>query len=196
MGIVLGGWAIFTVGARQGLFADTFELRAGFSQVHGLDKGTPVRVRGMDAGQVVGIDLPPADDPQAKVYVRLRLDRKFRELIPTDSRARVMNEGVLGGRLINIDPGKARGSHLNDGDEIAVIEPQDLADIMQEASKTLQEIRDSNGTLAKLVKTDDAHKEVMKLVQETQQMVKKGQDTFEKTQEALRDGKEALATVK
>src|SRR5262249_12535895 len=149
----------------------------------------------IDAGQVVAVELPPADDPQGKVYVRLRLDRKFQGLIPTDSKAQVLNEGMLGGRLINIVPGKETG-RLNNGDEIAVAEARDLTDLMTEAGPTLREIRDSQGNLAKLPKSDEAHKEVVALVRDTQQMVRKGQDTFDQSQQVLKEGKEALATLK
>lgn len=195
-GTALGGWAVFRIGTRQGFFAETYELRAGVHQAHGLARGTPVRVRGIDAGQVVGLELPAADDPSGKVYARLRIDRKFQPLVPADSKAHVLSEGVLGGRLINIEPGKQRGSALNDGDEIEVIEARELADIMHEATQTLREIRDSNGTLAKLVKTDEAHQEMMQLVKDTRAMIKKGEETFATGQEVLREGKETLSTLK
>ncbi len=196
VGLALGTWALFQIGGRQRLWAETFELRAGFTHANGIDKGTPVRFRGVDAGQVVAIDLPTSDDPEGKVYVRLRLDRKFQPLLTGDSKARVLNEGMLGGRLINIEPGKDRTRRLDDGDELAVVEAKDLTDIMTQASQTLQEIRDSNGTLAKLLKSDEAHKEVIGLVKETQQLVKQGQQTFAEGRETLREGKEALAAVK
>src|SRR5262245_13537769 len=195
LGTAAGAWAVFKIGGRQGIFAETYELRAGFAEANGLDRGTPVRVRGIDAGQVVAVELPPADDPQGKVFVRLRLDRKFQGLVPTDSKAQVLNEGMLGGKLINIIPGKAPG-RLNNGEEIAVAETRDLADLMTEAGQTLRDIRDSQGTLAKLLKSDEAHREVVKLVQDTQQMVKKGQDTFDQSQQVVKEGKEALATLK
>jgi phospholipid/cholesterol/gamma-HCH transport system substrate-binding protein len=194
-GIAAGGWAVFKIGGRQGLFAETFELRAGFAEANGIGPGTPVRVRGIEAGQVVAVDLPPADDPQGKVHVQLRIDKKFQSRIPTDSQVQVLNEGMLGGKVISIVPGK-EPTRFSDGDEIAVAQTRDLGDLMTEAGQTLREIRDSQGTLGKLLKSDEAHKEVLKLVQDTQQMVKKGQDTFDQGQQVLKEGKEALAALK
>jgi phospholipid/cholesterol/gamma-HCH transport system substrate-binding protein len=195
-GLALGAWALFQIGGRQRLWAETFELRAGFNQANGIDRGTPVRFRGVNAGQVVGLELPGADQPDGKVYVRLRLDRKFQSLLTADSKARVLSEGMLGGRLINIEPGKDLSRRLGDGDELAVVEAKDLTDIMAQASQTLQEIRDSNGTLSKLLKSDEAHQEVVGLVKQTQQLVKQGQQTFAEGRDTLREGKEALAAVK
>ncbi len=191
--IGVGGWAVFKIGSRQGLFVETFELRAGFNEAQGIDRGTPVRVRGIDAGQVVGIELPPFDQPTGKVYARLRLDKKFQALIPSDSRARVVSEGMLGSRSINVEPGKQSTTRLQNGDEIQVAETPDLTTIMQQ---TLQEFRDGNGTLSKLVKSDEAHKEVLELVKQTQEMVRTGQETARQSQDTLREIKEAFAALK
>jgi ABC-type transporter Mla subunit MlaD len=193
-GVGLGAWALFQIGGRQRLWAETFELRAGFREASGLDRGTPVRFRGIDAGRVVAVELP--DDADGKVYVRLRIDKKFQSLIFADSKARVLNEGMLGGRLINIEPGKDRIHRLAEGDELGVVEARDIGDLMTQASQSLQELRDSNGTLAKLLKSDEAHREMIGLVKETQQLVKQGQQTFAQGQDALREGKEALTAIK
>ncbi len=195
-GLALGIWALFQMGDRQRLWADTVELRAGFKSANGIDKGTPVRVRGVEAGQVVGIELPGEDDPEGKVFLRLRMDRKFLPMLGADPQVRVLNEGVLGGRVLNIDPGKDRSRRLGNGDEIAVAEVADLTDVMQQAGQTLKEIRDSNGTLAKLLKSDEAHKEAMTLVKDTQNLVKQGQDTFRQAQDSIRKGDETLTSLK
>jgi outer membrane protein OmpA-like peptidoglycan-associated protein len=192
-GVALGGWSVFKIGSRQGLFAETFELRAGFNEAHGIDRGTPVRVRGIDAGQVVAVELPAADHPEGKIFVRLRLDKKFQGLIPSDSHVSVLNEGVLGGRLIDIEPGKEATARVQNGDEIAVVESQDLTAIMQQ---TLQEFRDSNGTLSKLLKSDEAHKELVGLAKDAREMVQQAKETIRQSQDTMREIKEAVEAVK
>ena len=195
-GLVLAGWVLFRVGDRQRLWAETVDVYAGFASANGIDKGTPVRVRGVEAGQVVGIDLPADDDADAKVRIRLRLDRKFLPFLCTDAKARLMSEGVLGGRSINIDPGKDKEHRLNDGDEIAVVEAQDLGDVMQQVGQTVKELRDSNGTVMKLLKSDEAHKEVVNLAKDTQAMVKQGTKTMQQGEEALAVLKQDAEAIK
>jgi phospholipid/cholesterol/gamma-HCH transport system substrate-binding protein len=195
-GLLLGGWALFQIDSRQGLWAETYELRAGFTNVQGVEKGTPVHVRGIEAGQVVGVELPDAGDPDGKVYLRLRLDKKFQPLLCADAKARISNEGVFGSHRINIETGKDVSRRLQNGDEIAVAEAPQLADLMAQASQTLQEIRESNGTIAKLMKSDEAHKEIVELVKNTQSMVKQGEETFRQTQDAIREGKDTMTAVK
>jgi ABC-type transporter Mla subunit MlaD len=192
----LSVWLCLQAGSRQRLWARTAEIRAGFSQTHGIDKGTPVRIRGVEAGQVVGVELPADDDPNGKVYLRLRIEKRFMPLLCADAKAKVVNEGMLGGRIINVDPGKDIAHKLSNGDEIAVVEPRDLTDLMQQAGQTLEEIRESNGTLAKLVKSDEAHKEVVSLVRDTQNLVRQGQETFRKGDEALTTLKQDADAIK
>src|SRR6059058_2766915 len=131
-GLALGTWALFEMGDRPRLFGETVELRAGFVSANGIDKGTPVRVRGVEAGQVVRIDLPDELNPDGKVVLRLRIDKKFVPMLGADPTVRVLNEGVLGGRVLNIDPGKDRSRRLADGDEIAAAEAPDMTDVMQQ----------------------------------------------------------------
>ena len=202
-GLALGGWVLFRVGDRQRLWAETADLYAGFDSANGIEKGTAVRVRGVEAGQVVAIDLPAEDDPAGKVRIRLRLDKKHLASLNADAKARLLNEGMLGGRVINIDPGKDKTSHPHDGDDIAVVEAQDLSDVMQQAGATLKELRDSNGSLMKLVKSDEAHTELVGLVKDTRALVKQGQDTFREakdavrqTQEVMRKAEDTLTTLK
>lgn len=192
----LMAWVFVQIGDRQRLWADTVVIRAGFSQTYGIDKGTPVRIRGVAAGQVIGVDFPNEADPDGKVVLRLRVERRLLMHLCADAKARVLNEGILGGRVINIDQGKDRTRRLADNDEIGVIEPRDLADLMQQAGQTLEELRESNGTLAKLLKSDEAHKEVVTLVRDTQNLVRQGQETFKQTQDTIRKGEETIATLK
>jgi len=196
LSLVLTGWVFFQAGSRQMLWTDKVEIRAGFSQAHGIDKGTPVRIRGVEAGQVVGVELPPDANPDGKVYLRLRIERRFMPHLCADAKARVLNEGVLGGRIVNIDPGKDYTRKLAPGDEISAVEPRELTDLMVQAGQTLEEIRESNGTLAKLLKSDEAHKEVVTLVRDTQNLVKQGQETFRQTQDTIRKGEETITTLK
>ena len=87
-GLGLGGWALFHIGERQRLWTETVELRAAFSSANGVDKGTPVRVRGVEAGQVVAVDLPVENNPDGKVFLRLQIDKKFLPLlVPMPARA-------------------------------------------------------------------------------------------------------------
>src|SRR5579875_2017589 len=72
-GLALGVLGLFAVDSRQGVIPDTlrawglagswlkddrFHVRVGFRQVRGVEKGTRVRVQGIDAGEVVAVESP------------------------------------------------------------------------------------------------------------------------------------------
>jgi phospholipid/cholesterol/gamma-HCH transport system substrate-binding protein len=202
-GLGLGAWVLFRVGDRQRLWAETADLDARFASANGIEIGTQVRVRGIEAGQVVAIRMPAEDDPDGKIRVSLRLDKKYLPSLSADAKARLLSEGVLGGRVINIEPGKDKAHRLQNGDRIEVVEAQDMAEVMQQVGLTVKEFRESNGTIMKLLKSDEAHTEAVKLIKDTQELVKQGQETFHQVQDAvhqtndvIRRGDETLASIK
>ncbi|MCS6851245.1 MAG: MlaD family protein [Gemmataceae bacterium] len=101
----LGFLGLFAVGQQHGLWERGFELRAGFANVRGVEEGTRVRVQGVDVGEVVRVELPT--NPGGKVCLTLRIGQRFRDRIRADASARIVSEGMLGVRVIEIDPGEA-----------------------------------------------------------------------------------------
>lgn len=98
-------------GLTQGL-GKTYDLRASFPNVDGIDSGTDVRVAGVKVGRVASVRL----DPQTYLAeARLRLPENI--LLPTDSAALIQSDGLLGGAYIELQPGGA-AENLAPGDEI------------------------------------------------------------------------------
>jgi phospholipid/cholesterol/gamma-HCH transport system substrate-binding protein len=78
------------------------ELQAYFDEVGGLSARAPVVIGGVKVGQVVRIGLDP-ENYRAKVT--MDLDRSLR--LPEDSSASIVTAGVLGDKLVAIEPGGA-----------------------------------------------------------------------------------------
>jgi len=77
-------------------------VNAYFDEVGGLSARAPVVIGGVKVGQVVKIALDP-EDYRAKVT--MDLDRSLQ--LPEDSSASVVTQGVLGDKLVAIEPGGA-----------------------------------------------------------------------------------------
>ena len=78
---VLGGFllfalGIFMIGDRRLLFANQFDVYGEFEQVAGLQDGAPVRVNGMDAGEVTDMTIPAS--PAGRFRVRMRVRNNLR----------------------------------------------------------------------------------------------------------------------
>jgi len=89
-----------SAGGRAAQASDTYVLTARFDQVDGLSVGSPVFVAGIQVGKVLKIDLAPGTlKPLVSVSVRRSV------VVPTDSAALIMSDGVFGGKFLRIEPG-------------------------------------------------------------------------------------------
>jgi phospholipid/cholesterol/gamma-HCH transport system substrate-binding protein len=126
---------VFIIGSKQYLFSSTYQLKAQFDNVVGLDAGGDVRVGGVHSGTVRNILLPHG--PGEKVTIIMDLDRSTHEIIKQDSVATIETEGLLGNQYLAISFGSAGKAEVGDGDTIASQPPLEMADLLQKTSGIL-----------------------------------------------------------
>jgi phospholipid/cholesterol/gamma-HCH transport system substrate-binding protein len=126
---------IFIIGDRQYLFSDTYQLKAQFSTVVGLDAGAEVRVGGVHTGSVREIDLP--SKPTDKITVLMDLQRSTHDIIKNDSVAAIQTEGLLGNEYVSISFGSAQGLDVKNGDTIPSVPPLVIADLIAKTNGIL-----------------------------------------------------------
>jgi phospholipid/cholesterol/gamma-HCH transport system substrate-binding protein len=175
-GLTLGAGGLFLVGDRQQLWADHFTLHVGFARLQGVAVGTPVRVRGLDAGVVTAVDLPATDRPDEPLTLRLKLDRKFQPLVFSDAAASIVQEGMIGAKVVEIDPGHRDRGPVADGGLIAARQRPELADLLTQTQGMIAEIREGQGTIGKLLKDDRAYSEIVAALKETRRLMERSQD--------------------
>ena len=89
-----------------------YQLLVEFDDASGLVTGTDVRMAGVKVGSVLSQRLNP------ETYfaeVSLSIDETIK--LPTDSSARIIPEGLLGGNYVALEPGGAE-DYLGDGEQI------------------------------------------------------------------------------
>jgi phospholipid/cholesterol/gamma-HCH transport system substrate-binding protein len=126
---------VFIIGGKQYLFTSTYQLKAQFDNVVGLDAGADVRVGGVHSGTVRNIVLP--HKPGEKVTVIMDLGKSTHEIIKQDSVATIETEGLLGNQFLAISFGSAGSSDVRDGDLIKSHPPLEMADLFQKTSDIL-----------------------------------------------------------
>jgi phospholipid/cholesterol/gamma-HCH transport system substrate-binding protein len=126
---------VFIIGGKQYLFSSTYQLKAQFDNVVGLDAGGDVRVGGVHSGTVRNIVLPRK--PGEKVTVIIDLGKSTHEIIKQDSVATIETEGLLGNQFLAISFGSAESGELRNGDTIASQPPLEMADLLQKTSGLL-----------------------------------------------------------
>jgi len=139
---------VFVIGSKQYLFSSTYQVKAQFENVAGLDAGGDVRVGGVHSGTVHSIELP--HKPGEKVTVVMDLSKSTHEIIKQDSVATIETEGMLGNQYLAISFGSAGSRDVRDGDILASQQPLELADLLKKANGILDSSQQAiqNTTLA------------------------------------------------
>ena len=126
---------VFIIGSKQYLFSSTYQLKAQFDNVVGLDAGGDVRVGGVHSGTVRNIVLP--HKPGEKVTVVMDLGRSTHEIVKQDSVASIETEGLLGNQYMAISFGSSGTADVQDGDIIASKTPLEMSDLLRKTSDIL-----------------------------------------------------------
>src|SRR5580658_10096112 len=146
LGILVTG--VFIIGGKHYLFSSTYQLKAQFDNVVGLDAGADVQVGGVHSGTVRNIVLP--HKPGEKVTVIMDLGNSTHEIIKQDSVATIETEGLLGNQFLAISFGSAQSRDVSDGETIASQPPLEMADLLQQASALLDSSQQAIQNVTKL----------------------------------------------
>jgi phospholipid/cholesterol/gamma-HCH transport system substrate-binding protein len=138
--LALGSYGVARIADKQGLWADTSEVAVGFPEAHDITAGTPVRIRGVEAGQVVAIDYPDTDGPGAEVTVRMKLQSKYAARLYADASAAVHSSGVFGSKVIAVNPGSPAAGPLTCG-RLRGVKPFNLDEAVAELRDTANEVK-------------------------------------------------------
>ncbi len=179
LGLMAGGYGLFRVADKQGLWTDTTELTVGFPEAHDITPGTVVRIRGVDAGQVVAVEYPDHDGPDAAVTVRMKVDAKFAGRLFADASAMAHSTGIVGSQVIAVHPGTAAAGPLTGG-KLTPKEAPSLAqaagklnEVADEVKGLVRDARGGSGTLGKLLTDDKLYTEITGLAHDSRLMVKR-----------------------
>jgi phospholipid/cholesterol/gamma-HCH transport system substrate-binding protein len=188
--LVLAGFGLYQMASRRWHVQPTFHVRARFASIAGLEAGHRVRVQGMDAGIVERV-VPPGQ-PGDPVELVLRLDERLHALVRPDAVARILAEGMVGARVVEVTPGRPETPVAAEGSLIQSEAPIELGDLMKKTSSSLQKldevartartgleemsaiastIREGKGSLGKFVRDDSAYQSLMSLTRRGERTV-------------------------
>jgi phospholipid/cholesterol/gamma-HCH transport system substrate-binding protein len=166
LGVGLGVAGLFAVGSRGWFGKEPLHVRAGFHEIRGVEVGTRVRIKGVDAGEVVGIQFQ--DGADGLVVLRLAIKNEYRDKVRTNSTVQIVSEGMLGGKVLEIHQGKPKpGQGDEPAAEDALLESEagtELADVLGQVKQALQGIQNGDGTLGKLARDPQAYDALLDLL--------------------------------
>lgn len=122
--VLLAAWfgARFLKGSE--LFSNNYNYYAYYDQVGGIQTASHVMIYGVKVGSVTSVTLN--DDPTKGVELELSIDKRYR--IPSDSKARIFSNGVMGGKAIDIVMGSSP-QYIEDGGTLASEVGVDIIDM-------------------------------------------------------------------
>ena len=136
--LLLFALGLFLIGNSTQLFTKSFQVKADFSKVTGLQVGSKVRVAGMDAGAITMIEVP--SHPSAKFRVHVRIIETMHPIVRQDSIATIQTDGLLGNKFLEVDAG-TEGSQLAMKESlIQSKEPFDWTDLIDQMSETVKTV--------------------------------------------------------
>jgi phospholipid/cholesterol/gamma-HCH transport system substrate-binding protein len=128
---------IFLMSGTAGLFTPKIVLKSYFDNASGLRDGAPVRLDGVDVGNVTAIRVV-SGKPLTPVEVTMKVNTKFSFELRKDSLTSLSTAGVLGETYIDIDSSTAKGTPALNGDTLATRDHPDFNDVVRSSQSTLQ----------------------------------------------------------
>src|SRR5215468_1052817 len=144
---------IYLLGAQARYFERKYDLIAEFDEVGGLIEGATVRLAGVQIGRVTRVDLPP--HPGGKVRVTLTIGRRFADRIRRNSEARIVTQGLLGDKLVEVSIGSPDAPPLESGATIASRDAFEMQEMFAAGAETLDQVNQLAVTLRKTAERVD-----------------------------------------
>lgn len=197
--IVLGAGIFYVTGVST--LGPKYHLRTYLPEVSGLTTGAPVRLDGVEIGNVESIRIAPrpagkAADKNKSIEVAFRVDKRFQSYILTDSTASLVTEGLLGNRYVNISRGLT-GVPVAENGEVSGTEEKAIKEVVERSADLLGNmnalavdvrnlisgLKEGRGTLGKFLTDEQAYAHMKNILAKGDQMmtnIQEGQGTLGK----------------
>ena len=135
------GFLLFLMSGTAGLLTPRITVKSYFDNAEGLRVGAPVRLSGVDIGNVTKIAIVSSRDKQlTPVEVTMKISTKYHGSLRRDSVTSLETAGVLGETYLDIDSAQALGELLQDGDTLPTQVHPDFNQVVRASQSTLQNL--------------------------------------------------------
>jgi phospholipid/cholesterol/gamma-HCH transport system substrate-binding protein len=177
---------LFLMSGTSGLFTSRITLKSYFDNAQGLRQGAPVRLNGVDIGNVTKILIvPDKDKQQTPVKVLMKVSTKYSYAIHRDSVTSLETAGVLGETFLDIDSLQALGPAARDGDTLPTQVHPDFNQVVRASQSTLENMdallkradrilafaESGKGSMGKLIYDPTLYNRLSSTIAEFQQIV-------------------------
>jgi len=114
----------FFVNTAQISAVEGYSVSAAFAKIGGLQKGSDVRISGINVGTVISSGL---DSETYDAVIKLSIEPSVK--LPKDTVAMIASEGMIGGKYVRLRPGSSKsyiqpGGSINKTEDFKSLEDQ------------------------------------------------------------------------
>jgi len=133
---------LFLMSNTAGLLTPRITVHSYFDNAQGLRLGAPVRLMGVDIGNVTNIRIVAGKDKQlTPVEVTMKVSTKYHTSLRRDSMTSIETAGVLGEVYIDIDSTQAVAGEAQNGDTLPTQIHPDFNQVVRSSQSTLQNVQ-------------------------------------------------------
>jgi phospholipid/cholesterol/gamma-HCH transport system substrate-binding protein len=136
---VLAATVLYVGGGGGSPFAPKYRVKALMSDVNGLKSGAPVRVGGLEVGNVTRVAFG-TEGSRGMVEIEMRLDRRVQSRVTTESKANLGSLGLLGEKAVDITSAGS-GTSIEDGGYLASATEDPIKGVLSDASDSTQHLK-------------------------------------------------------
>lgn len=167
--------AIMNLNEGMGLFTHRTTFRAQLSDSLGIKVGAPVRMNGVDIGNIKYVGINTGN---GQVEIRFTVTNEVRLLLHQDATVLIRPMGLLGDKYLEVLPGSREQPSLPNGAVLSGRGESDITSVAGNATATLQnvdhtlrelhvvlaDINEGRGTAGKLVKDPALYNQAAQLI--------------------------------
>jgi phospholipid/cholesterol/gamma-HCH transport system substrate-binding protein len=125
-GLAVAGLVVFMIGDERRAFEKKERFYAIFDDVQGLTRGAPVRMGGVDVGQVAAV-VYGEDAKDSRLHVSMDIVKMEARRVREDSVVTIANKGLLGDKMVVIKVGSPEKPQLPSGSTLKTEPGLDLS---------------------------------------------------------------------
>jgi len=175
---------VFLLTGNMNWFQKQVPLYTYTSDAAGLTEGAPVRINGIGAGQVTGVNLSGSRNPTRAIRVDFKVDQGMLKQIPVDSIASIDSDNLLGStKYLQITKGVSQQT-VQPGATLKAADTRQFDELVQQGysllgslqtivskvSDIVGEVENGKGTIGKLLVDETLYNSLQGTVSQVQQL--------------------------
>ncbi|MFM7079667.1 MAG: MlaD family protein [Bacteroidota bacterium] len=154
---------LYLIGSNQSMFSSTIGKSSQFYNVNGLMPGNNVRYAGIDIGTVDKVRIE--NDSSVSVY--MVIEKKHAKYIKKNATASVGTDGLMGNKLVNINPGVGPSEPVVEGDAILSLRPVETDEMIRTLNATNENLEAITSDLRSFTSRINTDKGLLRLVEDS-----------------------------